>query len=48
MLQFSMTFFINFFLLARQFKYINEHELLQMKQEDGSFYNLNYFITEIF
>ncbi len=20
---------------ARQFKYINEHELLQMKQEDG-------------
>lgn len=28
------AFFV-YFILARQFKYINEHELFQMKQEEG-------------
>jgi hypothetical protein len=38
--KYSIIYFINylFIYLARQFKYINEHELLRMKQEEGKFY----------
>jgi hypothetical protein len=40
MLQIFVKLIFNylFIYLARQFKYINEHELLRMKQEEGKYY----------